>query len=125
MSKNSAAMWTDMDDRSEAWDLTSRFDLNGDFRSRVDFYNADTVFGRDLDNDTIWTNRFRLNMRVGVTENVDFKGRLAMYKTWGDQSAFTELIPVRCIRFLMAMSPELLARAAPCMLTVPSSTGII
>jgi len=80
----------DMDDRSEAWDLASRFKLSGDFRSRVDWYNADTVFGRSLDNDTLWTNRFRLNMRVGVTENVDFKGRLAMYKTWGNQSAFTD-----------------------------------
>jgi hypothetical protein len=80
----------DMDERSEAWDLISRFNLNGDFRSRLDYYNAETVFGRDIDNDTIWTNRFRLNMRVGITENVDFKGRLAMYKTWGNQSAFTD-----------------------------------
>lgn len=80
----------DMDERSEKWDLISRFDLSGDFRSRLDFYNADTVLGRNLDNDTLWTNRFRLNMRVGITENVDFKGRLAMYKTWGNQSAFTD-----------------------------------
>ena len=80
----------DMDERSEVWDLASRFKVDGDFRSRVDFYNADTVFGRNLDNDTLWTNRFRLNMRVGITENVDFKGRLAMYKTWGNQSAFTD-----------------------------------
>ena len=72
------------------WDLASRFDLYGDFRSRLDYYNADTVFGRSLDNDTIWTNRFRLNMRVKATENVEFKGRLAMYKTWGNQSAFTD-----------------------------------
>jgi hypothetical protein len=80
----------DMDERSEDRDLADRFNLNGDFRSRLDFYNADTVFGRNIDNDTIWTNRFRLNMRVGITENVDFKGRLAMFKTWGNQSAFTD-----------------------------------
>ena len=80
----------DMDDRSEKWDLISRFDLSGDFRSRLDFYNAETVFGRSLDNDTLLTNRFRLNMRVKATENVEFKGRLAMFKTWGDQSAFSD-----------------------------------
>lgn len=80
----------DMDERSEKWDLISRFDLSGDFRSRLDWYNADTVFGRNIDNDTIWTNRFRLNMRVKATENVEFKGRLAMYKTWGNQSAFDD-----------------------------------
>ncbi len=54
----------DMDERSESWDLASRFDLSGDFRSRLDYYNADTVFGRSLENDTLWTNRFRLNMRA-------------------------------------------------------------
>jgi hypothetical protein len=37
-------------------------------------------------NDTLMTNRFRLNMRVKATEGVEFKGRLAMYKAWGMQS---------------------------------------
>ncbi|MEE4137496.1 MAG: hypothetical protein V2I32_15565, partial [Desulforhopalus sp.] len=51
----------DLDYRADDWDLAARFKLFGDFRSRLDLYNADTVFGRDVDNDTIWTNRFRLN----------------------------------------------------------------
>jgi len=38
------------------------------------------------DNDTLYTNRMRLNMRVKATENVEFKGRLAMYKAWGMQN---------------------------------------
>lgn len=80
----------DLDDRSEDWDLISRFKFSGDFRARGDLYNAESVFGRDIDNDTILTNRFRFNMRVKATENVEFKGRLAMYKTWGNQSAFTD-----------------------------------
>jgi hypothetical protein len=80
----------DLDDRSEDWDLASRFKLYGDFRARGDFYNAKSVFGREIDNDTLLTNRFRLNMRVKATENVEFKGRLAMYKTWGNQSAFND-----------------------------------
>lgn len=37
----------------------------------------------DFDNDTLWTNRFRLNMRVKATEDLEFKARLAMYKSWG------------------------------------------
>ncbi|MDD3816117.1 MAG: DUF3373 family protein, partial [Desulfocapsaceae bacterium] len=81
---------TSFSERAEDWDLAARFKLNGDFRSRMDFYNADTVFGNTLENDTLFTNRLRLNMRVGVTENVDFKGRLAMYKVWGMQSAFQD-----------------------------------
>ncbi|MDD3813763.1 MAG: DUF3373 family protein, partial [Desulfocapsaceae bacterium] len=81
---------TGFSERAEDWDLAARFKLDGDFRARMDYYNADTVFGRTLNNDTSFTNRFRLNMRVGVTENVDFKGRLAMYKVWGMESAFQD-----------------------------------
>jgi len=78
----------DLDERSEEWDLASRIKFYGDYRGRLDYYSADTKFGSDFDNDTLWTNRFRLNMRVQATENVEFKGRLAMYKVWGNQSGF-------------------------------------
>jgi hypothetical protein len=40
----------------------------------------------EFDNDTVWTNRFRLDMRAKALENVEFKGRLAMYKAWGMQN---------------------------------------
>jgi hypothetical protein len=40
----------------------------------------------DYDNDTLYTNRFRLNIRAKATENLEFKGRLAMYKVWGMQN---------------------------------------
>ncbi len=37
----------------------------------------------DYTNDTMWTNRLRLNLRAKATEDVEFKARLAMYKSWG------------------------------------------
>lgn len=37
----------------------------------------------DFDNDTMWTNRLRINLRAKATEDVEFKARLAMYKSWG------------------------------------------
>ncbi len=40
----------------------------------------------DYKNDSLLTNRLRINMRVKATENLEFKGRLAMYKAWGMQS---------------------------------------
>ena len=73
----------DLEDRSEAWDLAARIKFYGDFRARLDYYQADYISGRDGDSDTLWTNRFRLNMRVKATENLEFKARLAMYKAWG------------------------------------------
>ncbi len=80
----------DLEYRGDDWDLAARFAFSGDFRSRYDYYNAETVFGRTLTNDSLFTNRFRLNMQVRAMEHVEFKGRLAMYKTWGMQSAFAD-----------------------------------
>jgi len=40
----------------------------------------------NVDNDTLLTNRLRINMMVRATETVTFKGRLAMYKAWGMES---------------------------------------
>jgi hypothetical protein len=74
---------TGSDDLEEKVDALSVIQLSGDFRSRMDYYDADTILGPSLTNDTTLTNRFRLNIRAKATENVEFKGRLAMYKTWG------------------------------------------
>ncbi|MBU0946142.1 MAG: DUF3373 domain-containing protein [Proteobacteria bacterium] len=75
-----------MEERSDSWDLAARIKFYGDFRARMDYYSADGVSGQSYDNDTLWTNRFRLNMRVKATENVEVKARLAMYKAWGMQT---------------------------------------
>ena len=99
-------MDTMLEDKSEKWDMASRFQFNGDFRARGDYYKASNVFAAgtplfarmngevpvftpskgDQNNDTMMTNRFRLNMSAKATEDVEFKGRLAMYKAWGMQS---------------------------------------
>ena len=75
-----------LEERSEAWDFASRIQLGGDFRARGDYYNADIAGGGEVENDTVFTNRLRLDMRAKALENVEFKGRLAMYKTWGMQN---------------------------------------
>jgi hypothetical protein len=109
---NQKQAFDDLDERSEAWDLASRVQFFGDFRARGDWYkndlvtapltqdavggilanpaNAMAIMGDptsynddEMENTSVFTNRFRLNMRVKATENVDFKARLAMYKTWG------------------------------------------
>ncbi|MBU3937845.1 MAG: DUF3373 domain-containing protein, partial [Proteobacteria bacterium] len=108
MAKVKAAPVTDqsdrisaLEDRSETWDLASRIQWSGDFRSRADFYTRDRtyltntaavmggaapVFSEVTDkNNSMMTNRMRLDLRAKALENVEFKGRLAMYKTWGHQ----------------------------------------
>lgn len=106
------SMDTMLEEKSEKWDLASRFQFDGDFRARGDYYSASNVFATgtplfagfaqngtpqfapaagDQENDTLLTNRLRLNMRVKATEDLEFKGRLAMYKAWGMQSTPDDL----------------------------------
>ncbi len=51
--------------------------------------NPDGTFKRkteDLDNDILYTTRLRLGMKAKVYKNVNFSGRLSMYKNWGDST---------------------------------------
>lgn len=40
----------------------------------------------DIDNDVIYTNKFHLDMAAKVNPNLNFAGRLAAYKVWGDST---------------------------------------
>ncbi len=85
-----------MEEQAEAIDLASRFTFYGDFRTRLDYFNGNgatmlnftngQTYSNSYKNDNLITNRLRLNMRVKATENLEFKGRLAMYKVWGMES---------------------------------------
>jgi hypothetical protein len=40
----------------------------------------------NINNDILYTTRLRLGMRASIADNVDFSGRLLMYKNWGDST---------------------------------------
>jgi len=40
----------------------------------------------DINNDILYTTRLRLNMKAKVADNVNFSGRLLVYKNWGDST---------------------------------------
>ncbi len=40
----------------------------------------------DINNDLMYTTRLRLNMKADIAKNMNFDGRLTMYKAWGDSS---------------------------------------
>ena len=53
-------------------------------KSKLKPYSKDN--GYDADNDRLYTNRLRLNFSSNVTSNLKFRGRLSMYKAWGDST---------------------------------------
>jgi len=53
----------------------------------------DTKPKENWENDILYTNRFRLGMKADISDNLEFKGRLAMYKAWGMQNNPTAVGP--------------------------------
>ncbi|HKJ04560.1 MAG TPA: DUF3373 family protein [Geopsychrobacteraceae bacterium] len=54
--------------------------------SMLGFDLGDKPTKDDLNNDLLYTTRLRLGMKAKVWKNVDFAGRLIMYKNWGDST---------------------------------------
>lgn len=59
----------------------------------MNMFGADMQKSYKTQNDLLYTNRLRLNMNAKPTENVEFKGRLSMYKIWGMESAEATAVP--------------------------------
>jgi hypothetical protein len=55
----------------------------------------------DISNDLLYTNRLRLGMKVKASDNLTFKGRLAMYKIWGHESARVTAVPFGMNGYMM------------------------
>ncbi len=51
------------------------------------FDGVSPIGSYNLSNDTHYTTRLRMNMRVKATENIEVKARVVGYKTWGLQSS--------------------------------------
>ncbi len=50
------------------------------------FLPPGSVKPADINNDIAYTTRLRLGMKANVSDNVNFSGRLLMYKNWGDST---------------------------------------
>ena len=77
-------------DEVETKTLVDKVSFGAELRTRFDWFHFD-------DNDTNHTesvdllpsNRFRLNMKADVSKNINFTGRLVVYKNWIDDSIST------------------------------------
>lgn len=77
-------------EKNERHVATDRIDWYGDFRVKADSLRYEDVrwMGQkyNLHNDILYTSRLRLGMKAKVASNVNFSGRLSMYKNWADST---------------------------------------
>lgn len=74
------------DEVAQAFETLQGFppELTGPIQEQL--ANQNFVKGYNFDDDIVRTSRLRLDMKAEVAEDVEFYGRLAMYKVWGDST---------------------------------------
>ncbi|SDZ83990.1 Protein of unknown function [Desulfuromusa kysingii] len=60
--------------------------MAGQLSGVMPFALAQAAQTSDINNDIMYTTRLRLNMKADIASNMNFSGRLNMYKAWGDSS---------------------------------------
>lgn len=65
--------------------LASAF-MSGQLSGVMPFAMAAAAQTSDINNDIMYTTRLRLGMKAKIASNMNFSGRLAMYKNWGDST---------------------------------------
>jgi len=76
----------------ESWvefggDYQLRYDrLEGKVNQHTEYLFGKGVEAHDVWNNSLWTNRFRINMKANPLEDITFKVRLTTFKLWGHQT---------------------------------------
>ncbi len=75
-------------DKVETKSILDRVVIGGEFRTRMDYFRYEDTTASGIEDDAntkdIWTNRFRLNLKADITEDLVFYGRLSYFKLWGE-----------------------------------------
>lgn len=88
---------TKVEEKAEKAAGPSWLEIGGDYRGRFDYLKGTVhsytntsgtgISGYDVKNESLFTNRFGLNLKANATEDVNVKARLLMYKIWGHSTA--------------------------------------
>ncbi|WP_297432833.1 DUF3373 family protein [Sulfurimonas sp.] len=70
-------------DRVEAEGFQNKINFGLGFKTNLDNFTKTYADGHKVFNNNIWSNKLMLNMKANITDNMNFYGRLSMYKYWG------------------------------------------
>ena len=74
---------SDFTENIEANLLKDKINFGLGFKTNLDNFNKQYANGKKVQSNNIWSNKLMLNMKADITENMNFYGRLSMYKYWG------------------------------------------
>ena len=76
----------DLAENIEAKTFQDKINFGVGFKTSLDNFSKTYADGRKVTNNNIWSNKLMLNMKADITENMNFYGRLSMYKYWGSSN---------------------------------------
>jgi len=76
----------DSEDRIEANSFKDKIEFSLGFKTYIDNFTKKYANGEVVKSNNIWSNKLMLNMKADISENMNFYGRLSMYKYWGSSN---------------------------------------
>ncbi len=70
-------------EQTETKVLQDKLKFGLSFRTNLDNFCKTYANGKKINSTNIWSNKFMLNVKANITENMRFYARLSMYKYWG------------------------------------------
>ena len=67
----------------EANSFKDKLDFGLGFRTNLDNFSKKYADGHTVKSNNVWSNKLMLNIKADITKNMNFYGRLSMYKYWG------------------------------------------
>jgi hypothetical protein len=76
---------SDLAENTEARTFKNKIDFGLGFKTNLDNFTKKYADGHSVKSDNVWSNKLMLNMKADISKNMNFYGRLSMYKYWGSE----------------------------------------
>ena len=70
----------------EAKQFRDKIHFSLGFKTNLDNFDKKYADGHTVKNNNVWSTKLMLNMKADITKNMNFYGRLSMYKYWGSST---------------------------------------
>ena len=77
---------SDLAESTEANRFKDKINFGLGFKTNLDNFTKKYANGKNVKSNNIWSNKLMLNMKADIVDNMNFYGRLSMYKYWGSNN---------------------------------------
>ena len=79
----------DYTEEVEANSFKDKLEFGLGFKTNLDNFSKEYASGRKVSSNNVWSNKLMLNMKADISKDMNFYGRLSMFKYWGGNNVHT------------------------------------